>query len=81
MHSMLTEQAMQPACLSPEQVVAGTNTGKSPQLASYYAFWERAIFNALNAMVGMLLYFCCGVGMTAQLRSMLRQHSIFPTKC
>jgi hypothetical protein len=31
--------------------VAGTNTGKSPQLAAYYAFWERAIFNALNSMV------------------------------
>eukprot|EP00967_Tisochrysis_lutea_P054905 scaffold68798_cov19-Tisochrysis_lutea.AAC.1 len=28
-----------------------TNTGKSPQLAGYYAYWERAIFNALNAMV------------------------------
>uniref|UniRef100_A0A6S8LSH1 AAA+ ATPase domain-containing protein n=1 Tax=Dunaliella tertiolecta TaxID=3047 RepID=A0A6S8LSH1_DUNTE len=34
-----------------EEVVAGTNTGKSPQLAGYYAYWERAIFNALNAMV------------------------------
>lgn len=34
-----------------EEVVAGTNTGKSPHLSSYYAFWERAIFNALNAMV------------------------------
>ncbi len=33
------------------QVVAGTNTGKSPQLSGYYSFWERAIFNALNAMV------------------------------
>jgi len=37
-----------PVC---SQVVAGTNTGKSPQLAGYYAYWERAIFNALNAMV------------------------------
>lgn len=34
-----------------EEVVAGTNSGKSPALAAYYAFWERAIFNALNAMV------------------------------
>lgn len=34
-----------------EEVVAGTNSGKSPALASYYAFWERAIFNALNSMV------------------------------
>jgi len=34
-----------------EEVVAGTNTGKSPQLSGYYRFWERAIFNALNSMV------------------------------
>jgi hypothetical protein len=34
-----------------EEVVAGTNTGKSPQLASYYQYWERAIFAGLNTMV------------------------------
>lgn len=34
-----------------EEVVAGTNTGKSPVLLSYYGYWERAIFNSLNAMV------------------------------
>ncbi|GLI59150.1 hypothetical protein VaNZ11_000978 [Volvox africanus] len=34
-----------------EEVVAGTNSGKSPALGGYYAFWERAIFNALNTMV------------------------------
>lgn len=34
-----------------EEAVAGTNTGKSPQLASYYQHWERAIFAALNRMV------------------------------
>lgn len=34
-----------------EEVVAGTNTGKSPQLQTYYSYWERAIFNALNQMV------------------------------
>ena len=33
------------------QVVAGTNSGKSPALMSYYGYWERAIFNALNQMV------------------------------
>lgn len=38
-------------CTLRSQVVAGTNTGKSPQLGAYYAFWERAIFNALNSMV------------------------------
>jgi hypothetical protein len=31
--------------------VAGTNTGRSPQLVSYYQHWERAIFAALNRMV------------------------------
>lgn len=34
-----------------EEVVAGTNTGKSPKLEPYYHFWEMAIFNALNTMV------------------------------
>ena len=34
-----------------EEAVAGTNTRRSAQLKDYYGFWERAIFNALNAMV------------------------------
>jgi hypothetical protein len=34
-----------------EELVAGTNTGKSPQLAGYYTFWEQAVFNALIVMV------------------------------
>ena len=34
-----------------EEVVTGTNNGKAPQLAGYYAYWERSIFTALNAMV------------------------------
>ena len=34
-----------------EEAVAGTNTGKSPQLAEYYAHWESAIFNALSDLV------------------------------
>ena len=34
-----------------EEAVAGTNTGKAPQLAAYYQHWERAIFAALNRMV------------------------------
>lgn len=31
--------------------MAGTNTGKSPQLAGYYQYWEMAVFNALVLMV------------------------------
>lgn len=34
-----------------EEVVAGTNSGKSKQMVLYYQFWERCIFNALNEMV------------------------------
>lgn len=34
-----------------EEVVAGTNTGRSPQMSSYYSYWERLIFEALAAMV------------------------------
>ena len=34
-----------------EEVVTGTNNGKAPQLAGYYAYWERSIFAALNNMV------------------------------
>ena len=48
-----------PACSTPppiqqpipppqvEELVAGTNNGRSPQLAGYYAYWELAVFNAL----------------------------------
>jgi len=31
--------------------VAGTNTGRSPQLKGYYAYWEQAIFVSLNDLV------------------------------
>lgn len=34
-----------------EEAVAGTNTGRSPQLREYYQFWEKAIFGALTNMV------------------------------
>ena len=34
-----------------EELVAGSNTGKSPQLGAYYCHWERIIFSAINSMV------------------------------
>lgn len=34
-----------------EELVAGSNNGRSPQLASYYFFWEQAVFNALAVML------------------------------
>ncbi|KAJ3299892.1 Dynein heavy chain 10, axonemal [Borealophlyctis nickersoniae] len=40
-----------PLLIKMESLVAGTNTGKSPTLKEYYAYWERRIFAALNYMV------------------------------
>eukprot|EP00899_Mesostigma_viride_P018540 jgi/Mesvir1/26688/Mv20468-RA.1 len=42
-----------------EEAVANTNTGCSPQLTSFYAHWERQIFEALNTMVlnGMSVFY------------------------
>ena len=34
-----------------EEVVAGSNTGRSPKMAPYYHFWEMCVFNALNSLV------------------------------
>lgn len=34
-----------------EEVIAGTNSGKSQQMLSYYQYWERCVFNALNETV------------------------------
>ena len=34
-----------------EELVIGTNTGKSPDLAQYYGYWEGRVFDALNKMV------------------------------
>jgi dynein heavy chain len=34
-----------------EELVAASNSGRSPQLADYYSFWERHIFAALNQAV------------------------------
>lgn len=31
--------------------MAGTNNGRSAQLAGYYSFWEQAVFNALTIML------------------------------
>ena len=33
-----------------EDVVLGTNTGAAPSLATYYSYWEKNIFKALNLM-------------------------------
>ena len=34
-----------------EELVVGTNTGKCPQMASYYQHWEAKVFSAVTKMV------------------------------
>ena len=41
-------RAIGPLLTKMEGLVVHTNTGRSPKLAQYYAYWERKIFNALN---------------------------------
>ncbi|KAJ3224095.1 Dynein heavy chain 10, axonemal [Clydaea vesicula] len=40
-----------PLLIKMESLVANTNTGKSPMLKEYYAYWEKRVFVALNHMV------------------------------
>ena len=48
-------RAIGPLLTKMEGLVVHTNTGRSPKLAQYYAYWERKIFNALNKVRGVLL--------------------------
>lgn len=34
-----------------ERRVASTNSGKSPKLASYYAYWENRIYQVLTQLI------------------------------
>ena len=38
-----------------EEIVASTNTGKSPIMGDYYRYWEQKIFFALTEMVSKAL--------------------------
>ena len=40
-----------PLLIKVEEIVAGVNTGRSPELSTYYLFWERRIFNAITQMI------------------------------
>jgi len=44
-------ESMTPLLLKVEEEVAGTNSGASPPMASYYAYWEAKVFNAVVEMV------------------------------
>ena len=40
-----------PLLVKIEEIIAFTNTGASPVLAEYYAYWERKIYNAITKMI------------------------------
>lgn len=44
-------RSMTPVIIKVEALVLGTSTGKSQALASYYAYWEGRVHNALITMV------------------------------
>lgn len=48
---LLTKDSLLLSCNQVEELVAGSNTGKAPQLGDFYNFWEMAVFNALVLMV------------------------------
>ena len=41
-------RAIGPLLTKMEGLVVNTNTGRSPKLARYYAYWERKVFEALT---------------------------------
>ncbi|NXF83053.1 DYH10 protein, partial [Sclerurus mexicanus] len=43
--------AIPPLLMEVEGRVANTNTGKSPKLASYYAYWEKRIYQVLIQLI------------------------------
>jgi hypothetical protein len=43
-------RAIVPLLKKIEDVVLGTSTGAAPSLATYYSYWEKKIFRALNLM-------------------------------
>ena len=44
-------RAIGPLLGKVEELIAGTNTGRSARLRGYYRHWEREMFFALNALV------------------------------
>ncbi|NXG46545.1 DYH10 protein, partial [Psilopogon haemacephalus] len=43
--------AISPLLIKVEGRVANTNSGKSPKLASYYAYWEKRIYQVLTELI------------------------------
>ncbi|NXF04120.1 DYH10 protein, partial [Smithornis capensis] len=50
-HMVRNYSAIPPLLIEVEGRVANTNTGKSPKLASYYAYWENRIYQVLTQLI------------------------------
>lgn len=55
--------AIGPLLIKVEGLVVSTNTGRSPRLKQYYAYWERRIFDALLKVCLHMLMCVCYVDM------------------
>ena len=49
-------RAIGPLLTKMEGLVVHTNTGKSPKLARYYAYWERKVFESLTKVCDLFLF-------------------------
>ncbi|NWR30007.1 DYH10 protein, partial [Tachuris rubrigastra] len=50
-HIVRKYSAIPPLLIEVEGQVANTNTGKSPKLTSYYAYWENRIYQVLTQLI------------------------------
>ncbi|NWI95283.1 DYH10 protein, partial [Pitta sordida] len=50
-HMVRNYSAIPPLLIEVEGQVANTNTGKSPKLAAYYAYWENRIYQVLTQLI------------------------------
>ena len=52
----LKYRAIGPLLTKMEGLVVHTNSGKSPRLHTYYAYWERKVFQTLTKVSGIQIY-------------------------
>ena len=53
----LKYRAIGPLLTKMEGLVVHTNSGKSPRLHAYYAYWERKVFQTLTKVSGIQIHF------------------------
>jgi dynein heavy chain len=44
-------RSIEPLLIKIEEILAFSNTGKSPVLRNYYNYWEKKVFNAVTQMI------------------------------